>query len=103
MENILIKPLITEKSLLLASKGLYTFVVLPKSNKPQVARAVEKRYNVTVTGVQTVSMHGKTRKVGRKMMMTKRPDWKKAIVRLPKGQKIDAFEVTEQKNEKEKA
>lgn len=96
MEQTVIRPIITEKSLSLAGKGLYTFAVHPKKNKPQIANAVEKLYKVTVTRVSTVSMHGKARRVGRKMTLVTRPDWKKAIVTLVQGQKIDAFEVTKE-------
>lgn len=100
MEQIVIRPIITEKSLALAGKGLYTFAVNPKKNKPQIADAVNNLYKVTVTGVSTISMHGKTRRSGRKMTLVTKPNWKKAIVTLVKGQKIDAFEVTKQEEEK---
>jgi large subunit ribosomal protein L23 len=93
--NTLVKPFITEKTLSLASRGWYTFVVMFQAEKKQIAQDIAKFYTVTVTEVRTVHMHGKVRRVGKKMKHTKKPDWKKAIVHLAAGQKIDAFEVTE--------
>lgn len=88
------KPFITEKTLSAAGKGVYTFAVDPKSNKHVIARDVERLYSVKVIGIKTITMHGKTRRVGKRSKTIKRSDWKKAIVTLVKGQKIDAFEVS---------
>ena len=96
----LIKPFITEKTLSLAGRGWYTFVVAVQAEKKQIAADVAKFYKVTVTDVRTVHMHGKVRRVGKKMQHRKKSDWKKAMVQLAKGQKIDAFEVTTQETEK---
>jgi large subunit ribosomal protein L23 len=98
--NTLMKPCITEKSLSLAARGWYTFVVRPDARKKEITRDVSEFYKVTVTGIRTVHMHGKTRRVGKKTTYVKKPDWKKAIVHLASGQKIDAFEVTTQEAEK---
>ncbi len=94
MHLIVNRPLITEKSLTLAGKGLYTFKVSLKADKSQIRREINRLYKVKVTDIRTVTMHGKTRRVGRKMTVIQKSNWKKAIVRLMKGQKIDAFEVT---------
>lgn len=88
------KPLITEKSLALAGKSLYTFAVDKSAGKGEISREINKLYKVKVTEIRTISMHGKVRRVGRKMKTVKGMDWKKAIVKLAPGQKIDAFEVT---------
>jgi large subunit ribosomal protein L23 len=96
----IIKPFMTEKTLLLAAKGWYTFVVALQAEKKQIASDIAKFYNVTVTEVRTVHMHGKTRRVGKKMQHADKSDWKKAMVHLSAGQKIDAFEVTTQEVEK---
>jgi large subunit ribosomal protein L23 len=96
----IIKPFITEKTLSLASRGWYTFAVDPSAGKRDIARDVNSVYNVIVTAVRTVGMHGKMRRVGKGMQHVKRQDWKKAAVRLAKGQKIDAFEVTTQEEPK---
>lgn len=93
MRQIVIRPVITEKTYALAAKGWYTFAVLPASNKAQVAGEITRLYGVNITAVRTVSVHGKTRRVGRRMLRTRKQDWKKAIVRLREGQKIEAFEV----------
>ena len=100
MEHIIKRPHITEKTLLLAAKGWYTFVVDIKSRKEDTRKSIQTLYKVTVTDIRSVSMHGKIRKVGRMSKYSKKPDWKKVIVRLLKGQKIDAFEVTAPEAEK---
>ncbi len=92
--TIVNKPLITEKTLTLAGKGFYTFDVAVMANKIVISHEIEKLYKVKVTGIRTITSHGKVRRVGRKMTPIKKSDWKKAIVRLAAGQKIDAFEVT---------
>lgn len=95
MKHIIIKPVITEKSLSLASRGWYTFAVAAAGNKPQIAAAIHDLYNnVTVVDVRSMIMHGKEHRVGKKQKKVSKSDWKKALVRLKKGQKIDAFEVT---------
>ena len=88
------KPLITEKTLLLASRGWYTFAVDEVASKPSIAQAINGAYKVNVLEVRTSMMHGKVRRVGKMSQHVKRPDWKKAMVKLKKGQKIDVFEVT---------
>lgn len=93
MKSILVRPLITEKTLTLAASGWYSFMVHKHAEKPEIARAISDFYKVNVTGVRVVSMHGKMRRSGKQNRVTKRPDWKKAFVQLKKGQKISAFEV----------
>jgi large subunit ribosomal protein L23 len=93
MKSILIRPVISEKTLTLAASGWYTFAVEIAANKPMIAKAVSDFYKVKVLDTRVASMHGKMRRVGKMMKHTKKPDWKKAMVRLPKGQKIDAFEI----------
>lgn len=93
MIQIVQKPVITEKSLTLAAKGWYTFAVARQAAKGIIAQEVHRLYTVDVVDVRTVSLHGKTRRVGKRMLPVQRSDWKKAIVRLKEGQRIDAFEV----------
>ncbi|NWF49380.1 MAG: 50S ribosomal protein L23 [Ignavibacteriaceae bacterium] len=95
MHQILVKPLITEKmSNLSAEQGKYGFLVTPKANKIEIARAVEKKFNVHVVDVKTISHPGKTktqfRRSGR--FTGKTPSYKKAIVTLKKGETIELFE-----------
>ena len=94
MSAILKRPLITEKMTALADKRQYAFEVDINANKIDIARAIEKKFSVTVESIRTIRSKGK-----RKSQMTKRgripgkrADFKKAIVTLKKDQKIDFFE-----------
>lgn len=89
-----IKPHITEKSLLLANQGWYTFRFRGNAVKNHLSSSIEKLYKVNVKNVRTITMHQKTRRVGRLMKHVKQPIWRKAMVKLASGQKIDAFEVS---------
>ncbi len=93
MQTHVQRPVITEKTLRLVPTGWYTFAVGAGARKEQIAAEIAKLYSVTVVDVRTIRMHGKTRRVGKKMSTIARPDWKKALVRLKSGQKIDVFEV----------
>lgn len=93
MKSTLYRPLITEKTLTLASRGWYTFVVDSESDKKAIGRAIADLYKVKVVDVRTLLMHGKMRRVGKLSRPAQKSDWKKAVVRLAEGQKIDAFEV----------
>lgn len=81
-------PVITEKaSTKMEEENKYSFAVDRRANKIEIKRAVEKAFNVTVTRVNTVSMRGKLKRV--RYQPGKTPDWKKAIVTLKSGEKID--------------
>lgn len=84
------RPLVTEKSTLLQSDGKYVFEVSLRANKRQVKEAVEGLFNVEVVKVNIVNLHGKTKRVGSRRVVT--PDQKKAIVSLRPGDKIELFE-----------
>ncbi len=88
--EVLRKPLITEKSTALQSLGKYAFQVADGANKTQIKMAVEKAFKVTVTGVNVITVKGKTRHAGRRTMTTS--PWKKAVVTLKAGDKIELFE-----------
>jgi large subunit ribosomal protein L23 len=88
--EVLRRPLITEKSTDLQTRGKYAFEIVGEASKPLVKQAVEKAFKVRVTGVNVVTVPGKTRRVGRQQVQT-RP-WKKAIVTLQPGDKIEFFE-----------
>lgn len=88
--EVLRRPLITEKSTDLQSLNKYAFEIAEGANKPQVKQAVEAAFKVKVTGVNVVTMRGKAKRVGRRIIQT--PDWKKAIVTLQAGDKIEIFE-----------
>jgi len=84
------RPLITEKSASLQAQGKYVFEVASKANKQQVKQAVEKAFKVKVTAVHMITVPGKTRQVGRRQLQSS--SWKKAIVTLKPGDKIEIFE-----------
>ena len=88
--EVLRRPLITEKGAGLQEQGKYVFEVASGANKPQIKQAVEKAFNVTVTAVNVMTVHGKTRRVGRRQVLTS--PIKKAIVSLKPGDKIEIFE-----------
>lgn len=88
--DVIIRPLITEKATILAGEQKYAFEIDRRANKTQVRQAVETAFNVKVTKVNTMNVHGKRRRVGRGQ--TKAPDWKKAIVTLAPGDTIQIFE-----------
>lgn len=86
--DVIQQPLITEKMTKQAEKsGKYAFSVHPKANKMEIKSAVEKVFNVHVTRVNTLNNSGKWRRV--RSQPGKTADWKKAIVTLKKGEKID--------------
>ena len=92
--EILIKPLITEKTENISgSSGQYTFVVDKRANKIQVRKAVEALYNVSVEAVNTLIMPGKTKVKNTRsgVQRGRKPSFKKAIVTLSPGEEIDFF------------
>jgi|TARA_B110000263_G_scaffold247885_1_gene261636 large subunit ribosomal protein L23 len=88
--SVLLRPLVTEKSTTLAGKNQYVFEVDLRANKAQVRESVELVFEVSVLRVNTMVVKGKKRRYGRNL--TKRPDWKKAIVTLKPGDSIEIFE-----------
>lgn len=84
------RPLLTEKSLQGAEEGSYAFEVMMAATKADVRAAVEQIFNVRVVSVSTSIQRGKIKRMGRKR--GKRPNWKKATVRLSEGQSIDFFQ-----------
>lgn len=88
---IIERPLITEKSIAGAERGKYTFRVSKDANKIEIAQAVEQVFNVKVDSVNTLTVKGKKRRLGRRRE-GKTPDWKKAIVTLKPGYTIEIFE-----------
>ena len=90
--EILRRPLVTEKYTFLQTQNKYAFEVAMGANKPQIKQAVEKAYNVHVTSVNVINVRDKTRMRGR-MLLPAHP-WKKAIVTLKAGDKIEIFAGT---------
>lgn len=94
MTSILKRPIVTEKMTDMQEKGHYAFEVDLTANKIEIARAVEKKFNVTVLNVRTTRHKGKTKtQMTRKGRFSGRTAaWKKAIVRLKEGDKIEFFQ-----------
>ncbi len=91
VSEILVKPLVTEKSHQQLDKhGAYTFVVANDANKIEIAQAVEKQFGVKVQTVRTMRYAGKDRRVGK--FVGRRASWKKAVVTLQDGDTIEIFE-----------
>ena len=87
------KPLLTEKSLIERdTPHRYGFVVAKNASKGEIKTAVEKIFNVTVVKINTISVTGKTHRMGR--FEGKRPDYKKAFVTLKEGDKIELVEAS---------
>ena len=94
MIGIIYRPLVTEKISKMQDKGLYAFEVALKANKIDIARAIQKKFNVTVVNVRTMNYKGKTKsQMTRKgKFVGKTSHYKKAIITLKQGDKIDLFE-----------
>lgn len=91
--EVIKRPIISEKSAALTEvAGKVVFEVAPSANKFEIREAVQRLFNVKVLGVRTVVMHGKVKRRGG--FEKKRPNWKKAIVSLAEGQKIDFFQTS---------
>ena len=91
LHRTIVRPIITEKSsVAYQERGEYTFEVAPEASKPAIRQAIERLFGVKVTGVWTSNQRGKTRRVGK--TAGRRPNWKKAVVKLREGDTIEIFE-----------
>lgn len=88
--EVLRRPLITEKATLLQGQGKYAFEVAGKATKNLVKQAVEKAFKVKVVSVNMMMVPGKTKRMGRRLVTGS--SWKKAVVTLKPGNKIELFE-----------
>lgn len=91
--NTIISPIITEKSMDNVAKSKFTFKVNKSASKKQIKKTVEKKFNVNVTKVVISNVKGKTKRFGQRRTEVRMASWKKAMVELKKGQKIDLFEA----------
>jgi large subunit ribosomal protein L23 len=89
--EIVERPLITEKSVSGTEHNHYTFRVFKDANKIEIAKAVEQIFNVKVEKVRTITVKGKSKRVGRHPA-GRTSDWKKAVVTLKPGNRIEVFE-----------
>ena len=91
LQNILIRPVVTEKSTHLSEvENTYVFEVGARANKQEIKAAVESLFGVTVADVRTLNVRGKTKRFGR--FFGKRSNWKKAYVKLADGDFLNFFE-----------
>jgi large subunit ribosomal protein L23 len=91
LHRTIVRPLITEKtSAAYQTRGEYVFEVHPDATKTQIRSAIEQLFAVKVTGVWTSNQRGKIKRVGTNV--GRRPNWKKAIVKLREGDTIEIFE-----------
>ena len=90
--DIILKPVVSEKSYGLLDEGVYTFVVAPTANKIEIRQAVETIFNVRVVNVNTMNRKGKRKRNRRTGAYGQRVDTKRALVTLAAGDKIDLFE-----------
>ena len=90
--DVIIEPVVSEKSYALLDNGVYTFIVHPDSNKTEIRQAVESIFNVRVAKVNTLNRKGKRKRNRRQATFGKRPDTKRAIVTLAAGDRIELFE-----------
>lgn len=88
--EVIRRPLVTEKNTALQSQNKYAFQVSKDSNKEQVKEAIEKAFKVNVIAVNIMTVRGREKRVGRKKVMVS--PWKKAVVTLKTGDKIQIFE-----------
>ena len=92
LHDVLLRPVISEKSTLETERNNYTFAVARDANKFLIKAAVESEFKVTVLGVRVVSVRSKQKRRGRKTLGTV-PGWRKAVVTIAAGQKIELFEA----------
>ena len=90
VRQVVIEPVISEKSYALMSKGKYTFRVADRAHKTQISHAVEEIFGVHVSAVRTSKVHAKPKRRGAHAGTTR--GWKKAIVQLAPGERIELFE-----------
>ncbi len=97
--DVLIQPVVTEKSTAqIEEKNVYTFIVNKDANKHEIARAVEKAWDVTVLDVRTMRYYGKAKRsilgrIHKNWDLGRRPTFKKAVVQLAEGDHIEFYEV----------
>jgi large subunit ribosomal protein L23 len=94
-QNIIIGPIVTEKSILGQSKGIYSFWVKPAANKHQIADAVKAVFGIKSKSVRTSRQLGKSKTDWKKRLPIQKPDRKKAVVDFGKDQKIDMLHLNQ--------
>ena len=91
LTRVIVRPVVTEKSTDLNASNKYVFEVASDANKNEIKQAVERFFGVKAREVRTMNVKGKPKRLGRHM--GRRKDWKKAIITVQSGDKIDLFDV----------
>lgn len=91
--DIIISPVITEKSMKDAAKSRFTFKVSNNANKESIKKVIEKKFSVDVVKISSMVMKGKLKRFGARRVPTQTSSYKKAVVTLKAGQKIGLFEL----------
>lgn len=91
--HVIKKPIITERSMALVKGNQFSFLVDMKAGKEDIKKAIEKTFKVSVTGVDTIVQKGKTKRVGARRTEKALGSFKKAIVTVKSGEKIDIFDL----------
>jgi len=90
--DVIVAPVVSEKSYALMEEGIYTFKVHPSASKPEIRDAVQSIFGVKVSKVNTLNRKGKRKRNRRTFTWGSRPDTKRAIVTLAEGETIDLFQ-----------
>lgn len=91
--EVIVRPLMTEKSVIAKEDGKYAFMVNSRANKIEIKRAVETIYGVSVTAVNVMNMPAKVNRTRGRHLRLRHPVWKKAVVTVASGQRIEALEA----------
>ncbi len=91
--NVILAPVVSEKSFALLERNVYTFKVHPSATKPEIAQAVEQIFDVEVLNVNTLRRPGKRIRNRRNLTYGRRPNTKRAMVKLAEGDSIELFEA----------
>ncbi len=91
--DIVLSPVVSEKSYELLEANVYTFHVHPRASKPEIRDAIESLFDVTVLKVNTMNRKGKRRRNRRSPSYGRKPDTKRALVKLAQGDEIELFDV----------
>lgn len=91
--DVIIEPIVSEKSYNLLEENVYTFKVHPSASKPEIKDAVESIFGVRVTKVNTLNRKGKRKRNRRNFTYGQRPDTKRALITLAEGDSIELFDV----------
>lgn len=98
----IISPIVTEKAMKASEGGKYSFIVANRSTKTDIKNAIKSMFKVNVVEVRTMVVKGKKIRVGMRRIEIAKPRWKKALVKLKKGEKIGILEPGKGEEEKKK-